>query len=463
MPATKTLGNPQITGATIDEVRQSTQFWLRRVVDMLDQTMGLRGIPTFHGDVDFNQNRLMHLPLPLAPDDAVPLSEALTKNLDTSTQDESWNAEGLRIINLARGEDPLDSATIEQLRNAIDTLDLALIMGVLGVTHGGTGITSYAIGDLIYASAATVLSRLADVAIGSVLASGGVGAPPAYTAALLLAISLTTPDIYGSVSASGALTLHSTTHATLGKILFGTSAYDELNNRLGIGTQAPANQVHVYNATAGAVVRCESLLSSGAAFYRAFNDNGTRIQMFMNGSAAGGASLVLINDSGVLQSTGAGGLYIVASVSTAPIVFVTGGTATTNERGRIDNDGLAITHIRGATVAPTVASVAAGAGANATASIAGTDLAGLITLNTNVLDTPGANSDILTVTFNVAYAAAPIVVVTPSNDAAWNLAFAVVRCRQDDVTTTVFKLRSGAVPLPALTGATYTFKYIIVQ
>lgn len=53
------------------------------------------------------------------------------------------------------------------------------------------------------------------------------------------AFSLTSPTIYGSSLASGTLTLQSTSNATKGKILFGTSAYDEVNNRLGIGTTSP--------------------------------------------------------------------------------------------------------------------------------------------------------------------------------------------------------------------------------
>lgn len=51
-----------------------------------------------------------------------------------------------------------------------------------GVAFGGTGIASYTVGDLLYASAAAVLSKLADVAVGSVLASGGVGVAPAWSA-----------------------------------------------------------------------------------------------------------------------------------------------------------------------------------------------------------------------------------------------------------------------------------------
>lgn len=51
--------------------------------------------------------------------------------------------------------------------------------------------------------------------------------------------------IAGGASSGGTFTLSSTTHATKGKILFGTSAYDEVNNRLGIGTATPANALDV--------------------------------------------------------------------------------------------------------------------------------------------------------------------------------------------------------------------------
>ena len=50
----------------------------------------------------------------------------------------------------------------------------------MGVAYGGTGLTSYAVGDLIYASGTTTLSKLADVATGNALISGGVGVAPSY-------------------------------------------------------------------------------------------------------------------------------------------------------------------------------------------------------------------------------------------------------------------------------------------
>ncbi len=59
-------------------------------------------------------------------------------------------------------------------------LTLDNLGGTLGVAKGGTNITSYAVGDLIYASGTTTLAKLADVATGNALISGGVGVAPTY-------------------------------------------------------------------------------------------------------------------------------------------------------------------------------------------------------------------------------------------------------------------------------------------
>jgi hypothetical protein len=82
--------------------------------------------------------------------------------------------------------------------------------GTLGASGGGTGQSTYAIGDLLYASATNALSRLADVATGSVLVSGGVGTAPAWSASPTLTTSLTTPLVIGGTAAGSTLTLQST-------------------------------------------------------------------------------------------------------------------------------------------------------------------------------------------------------------------------------------------------------------
>lgn len=50
----------------------------------------------------------------------------------------------------------------------------------LSVANGGTALSSYTVGDIIYASGATAISKLADVATGNALISGGVGVAPSY-------------------------------------------------------------------------------------------------------------------------------------------------------------------------------------------------------------------------------------------------------------------------------------------
>jgi hypothetical protein len=71
--------------------------------------------------------------------------------------------------------------------------------------QGGTGQLSYAVGDLLYASAASALSKLADVAVGQVLVSGGVGVAPAWgKVALTTHISEVLPVANGGTGYAGA-------------------------------------------------------------------------------------------------------------------------------------------------------------------------------------------------------------------------------------------------------------------
>lgn len=64
----------------------------------------------------------------------------------------------------------------------ITTSGTITLAGDLNAAHGGTGFTSYAVGDLLYADTTTTLAKLADVAVGSVLISGGIGVAPSWGA-----------------------------------------------------------------------------------------------------------------------------------------------------------------------------------------------------------------------------------------------------------------------------------------
>lgn len=80
--------------------------------------------------------------------------------------------------------DSIDIASTYAGQNTIVTLG-SVTTGqwhatAIAADHGGTGQTSYAVGDLLYASSSSALSKLADVATGNVLISGGVGAAPSW-------------------------------------------------------------------------------------------------------------------------------------------------------------------------------------------------------------------------------------------------------------------------------------------
>lgn len=58
--------------------------------------------------------------------------------------------------------------------------------GTVAVTSGGTGFTSYTVGDMIYADTTTTFAKLVDVSSGSYLRSGGVATAPLWSTYKLL-------------------------------------------------------------------------------------------------------------------------------------------------------------------------------------------------------------------------------------------------------------------------------------
>ena len=91
--------------------------------------------------------------------------------------------------------------------NVIDATSASGIAVPLPASDGGTGQTSYTTGDLLYASAATTLARLADVATGNALISGGVGVVPSWgKVGLTTHISGTLPIANGGTNATDAAT-----------------------------------------------------------------------------------------------------------------------------------------------------------------------------------------------------------------------------------------------------------------
>lgn len=76
---------------------------------------------------------------------------------------------------------------------------------VVPATAGGTGQTSYAVGDLLYADTTTTLAKLPDVATGNALISGGLNTAPAWgKIGLTTHVSGVLPVANGGTNASAA-------------------------------------------------------------------------------------------------------------------------------------------------------------------------------------------------------------------------------------------------------------------
>lgn len=108
--------------------------------------------------------------------------------------------------------------------------------GTLAVSRGGTNIASYAVGDLLYASGATTLSKLADVAVGSYLRSGGVTTAPLWST-----LKLPNAVTAGSVVFASATDTYGQDNANL--------FWDDSNNRLGILTASPGTSFQIGTTT----------------------------------------------------------------------------------------------------------------------------------------------------------------------------------------------------------------------
>lgn len=102
--------------------------------------------------------------------------------------------------------------------------------GTLNAANGGTGNSSYAVGDLLYANTTSTLSKLPDVAAGSFLRSGGVNTAPSWS----------TVTIPNTVSANRLLVTNAnqivTTNAmTNGQLLIGWTSNTPLLGTLTAG------------------------------------------------------------------------------------------------------------------------------------------------------------------------------------------------------------------------------------
>jgi hypothetical protein len=153
---------------------------------------------------------------------------------------------------------------------------------VVPATAGGTGQTSYTTGDILYASSTTVLSKLADVATGNALISGGVGAAPSWGK-----IGLTT-HISGTLAVGNGGTGITTT-PTNGQIPIGNGTnYTAATLTAGTGISLTNGAGSISISSTGAAVSQITTYTSGSGTYTVPAST-KYLQVLMVGGGGGGA------------------------------------------------------------------------------------------------------------------------------------------------------------------------------
>jgi hypothetical protein len=160
------------------------------------------------------------------------------------------------------------------------TTGAVTVAGTLVAVNGGTGQSSYAVGDLLYASTTTALSKLADVATGNALISGGVSTAPSWGK-----IALTT-HVSGTLPVANGGTNATTANAALTNLTtFTTTATAAGTTTLTVSSTY--FQVFTGTTTQTITLPVTSTLSTGFSFYIVNNSTGN---LTVNSS---GANLVI--------------------------------------------------------------------------------------------------------------------------------------------------------------------------
>lgn len=146
------------------------------------------------------------------------------------------------------------------------TTGAVTLAGTLGPTSGGTGLTTYTTGDIIYASATNTLASLADVATGNALISGGVGVAPSWGK-----IDLTT-HVSGTLPVANGGTGQTT--YTDGQLLIGNTT----GNTLTKSTLTAGTGISITNGSGAITVA--STVTAGVTITDDTSTNATRYVLF---------------------------------------------------------------------------------------------------------------------------------------------------------------------------------------
>lgn len=202
----------------------------------------------------------------------------------------------------------------------------------IAANKGGTGFSSYAVGDLLYADTTSTLAKLADVATGSVLISGGVNTAPSWSALSGIAVTSiagTANQITASAS-TGAVTLSLPSSVIFpGTWAIGTLGYSDTGILWSAQSSTNSyNQVILQNSSNGALASTNYIVSndSGSAStkYGEFGMNSSGFTGSGSFSIANTVYLDAISDDLVIGTIANKTLHFVTNNSTTDNLSITG-------------------------------------------------------------------------------------------------------------------------------------------
>ena len=158
----------------------------------------------------------------------------------------------------------LDANGVHKVANTLVNLSTG-VTGTLPAEFGGTGIASYTVGDILYASGVTALSALPDVATGNALISGGVGAAPAWgKIALTTHVSGTLPVANGGTGITSLGTGVATWLGTPSSANLRSAVTDETGTGALVFADTPTLVTPVLGAATGTSVVLSSTATASA-------------------------------------------------------------------------------------------------------------------------------------------------------------------------------------------------------
>ncbi len=160
----------------------------------------------------------------------------------------------VKISNLTAATTPVAGTEVLPIVQSGATVKVSIAnltpgLDTITAAKGGTGQTSYAVGDLLYASTTTALSKLADVATGNALISGGVSTAPSYgKIGLTTHVSGTLPTANGgtnltSFTSGGVVYASSSSALTTGSTL----VFDGTNFGVGVTPPTSTSGSYIWN------------------------------------------------------------------------------------------------------------------------------------------------------------------------------------------------------------------------